>query len=161
LIYYKGAYVLQMLRGVTWDASQKNPDARFITMMRDFVSTYTGKNASTEDFRRVVEKHLGLPMDWFFNEWVYGTEIPHYDFSYQLKDEPGGKTILQMSIAQSGVSSQFFMEVPIDVVINGQPRRLGAVKLVGSTSFNSGIPLGFRPEKVMIDESRVLCTVRQ
>jgi aminopeptidase N len=162
LIYQKGAYVLQMLREMLWDPTQKTPDARFITMMRDFVSTHAAKNASTEDFRRVVEKHMGKPMDWFFNEWVYGTETPHYDFSYQLKDGPGGKTILQVSIAQSEVSSQFAVEVPVYVFVKGQPRRLGVLKTVGTTSFTTEIPLNFRPEKVTIDETRdILCTVRQ
>jgi hypothetical protein len=162
LIYQKGAYVLQMLREMMWDPSQKSLDAGFITMMRDFVSTYAGKNASTEDFRRVVEKHMGRPMDWFFNQWVYGTETPHYDFSYQLKDGPGGKTILQASIAQSEVSSQFAVDLPIYVFVKGQPRRLGVLRPVGTTSFTAEIPLNFRPEKVTIDEARdILCTVRQ
>jgi hypothetical protein len=162
LIYQKGAYVIQMLRQMMWDATEKSPDARFITMMRDFVSTFAGKNASTEDFRRVVEKHMGRPMDWFFNQWVYGTETPHYQFSYQLKEGGGGKTILLASIAQSGVSGQFTVDLPIYVTVKGQARRLGVLKPVGTTSFTVEIPLNFRPEKVTIDESRdILCTVRQ
>ena len=162
LIYDKGAYVLQMLREMLWDPTQKSPDARFIVMMRDFVSTYAGKNASTEDFRRVVEKHMGKPMDWFFNEWVYGAETPHYDFSYQLKDGPAGKTILQVSIAQSEVSSQFAVDLPLYVFVKGQPRRLGVLKAVGTTPFTTEVPLSFRPEKVTIDENRdILCTVKQ
>jgi aminopeptidase N len=66
-------------------------------MMRDFAATYASKNASTEDFRKMVEKHSGQPMDWFFNEWVYGREVPHYDFRYNLKDGgDGGGCTTQM-----------------------------------------------------------------
>ena len=152
LIYEKGAYVLEMLRAIMEDPRQKNPDAPFISMMRDFVSTYAAKNASTEDFRRIVEKHLGQSMEWFFDEWVYGTEIPHYELSYQLKPGDGGKTLLQATVTQSGVSDQFLMRVPIYIYVNGQPRRLGLVSVKGSNTTNGNIPLPFRPEKVTLDE---------
>ncbi len=162
LIYYKGAYVLEMLRSLMEDPRATNPDARFIAMMRDFVSTYAGKNASTEDFRRVVEKHAGEPMDWFFNEWVYGTEVPHYDFSYQLKDGGAGKTSLQFSITQSGVSDSFSMRVPFYVYVNGSPRRLGFLRVLGSSTLSDSISLPFRPDKVTLDETRsILCTMKQ
>ncbi|MGH9452384.1 MAG: M1 family aminopeptidase, partial [Terriglobia bacterium] len=83
LIYDKGAYVLEMLRMLMENSRSDQPDAAFISMMKDFVSTYAGKNASTEDFQSIVAKHMKDNMDWFFNEWVYGTEVPHYDFQYQ------------------------------------------------------------------------------
>jgi hypothetical protein len=97
LVYYKGAYVLEMLRALMEDPKLREPDQRFIEMMRDFAATYASKNASTEDFRKMVEKHSGQPMDWFFNEWVYGREVPHYDFRYNLKDGgDGGGCTTQM-----------------------------------------------------------------
>ena len=160
LVYFKGAYVLEMLRTMMYDLKQRDPDAHFIAMMRDFVSTYAGKNASTEDFRRVVEKHMGEPMDWFFNQWVYGTEIPSFDFNYQLREE-GGKTILSVTLTQSGVSDHFQSRVPFYVYVNGQPRRLGLIKIQGSKTAKGDIPLGYRPEKVTLDERHsILCVER-
>ena len=162
LTYYKGAYVMEMLRTIMENARDKNPDARFINMMHDFVTTYTGKNASTEDFRRVVEKHMGEPMNWFFNAWVYGAETPVYDFKYQFKPGEGGKTLLQISLTQSGVSDAFEMRVPLYAYVNGQPRRLGLIRIQGQNTFTGELPLPFRPDKVTIDENRsILCTIRQ
>lgn len=144
-----------------YNVKQQNPDARFITMMHDFVAAYAGKNASTEDFRRVIDKHMGEPMEWFFNQWVYGTEIPSLDFSYQLRDAGGGKTILSAALTQSGVSSNFQSRVPIYVYVNGQPRCLGLVRVVGSSTAKGEIALGFKPEKVTIDETHsILCANR-
>jgi hypothetical protein len=160
LVYFKGAYVLEMLRTMMENPRDKAPDGRFINMMRDFVSTYAGKNASTEDFRRVVEKHMGEPMDWFFNQWVYGTEIPSFAFNYQLREE-GGKTILSGALTQSGVSSNFQSRVPFYVYVNGQPRRLGLITVRGSNTATGDIPLGFKPEKVTLDETHsILCVDR-
>ena len=57
----------------------------------------------------MVSNPINEPMDWFFNEWVYGTEIPEYDFKYSLNPGEGGKTVLKMSLTQSGVSDKFTM----------------------------------------------------
>ncbi|PYV03172.1 MAG: hypothetical protein DMG26_09955 [Acidobacteria bacterium] len=162
LRYFKGAYILEMLRTLMEDPRSQNPDARFIAMMRDFVTTYTAKNPSTEDFRRVVEKHFGEPMGWFFDEWVYGTETPHYDFSYDLKDGGQGKTILHVSLAQSEVSDSFAMKVPLYVQVDGTPRRLGMLSVKGSSTATADVPLPLRPEKVTADEYHsILCTMKQ
>ncbi len=162
LVYYKGAYVLEMLRALMEDPRLQEPDQRFIVMMRDFAATYASKTASTEDFRKIVEKHFGERMDWFFNEWVYGREVPHYDFHYNLKDGGGGKTILEYSLKQSEVSDQFAMRVPVYMHVNGQPRRLGFLAIQGPREGHGEVPLPLRPEKVTLDEFHsILCTVSQ
>ena len=79
-----------MLRMMMFDP-RGTGDAKFKKMMQDFISSHYNKDVSTEDFKRVVEKHM-LPqmdiekngkMDWFFNQWVYGTEMPSYKFNYK------------------------------------------------------------------------------
>jgi len=30
-------------------------------------------------------------LDWFFDEWVYGTQVPRYHFEYQLSPVEGAK----------------------------------------------------------------------
>ncbi len=70
-------------------------------------------------------------MDWFFNEWVYGTEIPSYRFEYQLA--PDGSAI-SGRIMQSGVSDNFKMLVPIYVDFGKGFTRIGAATLRGNTS---------------------------
>jgi len=38
-------------------------------MMRDFYETYQGKGGDDGGFQRLVERHAGIPMDWFFDQW--------------------------------------------------------------------------------------------
>ena len=162
LVYEKGAYTLEMLRVLLEDPTLREPDQKFIETMRDFVTTYASRNASTEDFRKIVESHIKEPMDWFFNEWVYGREIPHYDFHYNLRDAGGGKTVLEFSAKQSEVSDQFTMRVPVYVHVNGQPHRLGSINFHGTREIQGQVPLPLRPEKVTLDEFHsILCTVSQ
>lgn len=141
LVYPKGAYILHMIRMMMW--TPKDGDARFMDTMRDFVSTYRLRPATTEDFKTMVEKHMSAGMnldgnsrmDWFFNEYVYGTELPAYHFESQIAPDGDG-TALHLKLTQSGVSSSFKMPVPIYLELaDGQVMRLGAISMVGSSSF--------------------------
>ena len=139
LVYPKGAYILHMLRMMFY--STRNGDRPFQEMMKDFVQTYYNQNVSTEDFKRIVEKHMTNEMDldgnqrldWFFNEWVYGTEIPSYRFEYQLNDD--GKT-LSGKLTQSGVSDHFKMLIPLYLDFGNGWIKIGAAHLTGNTSLN-------------------------
>jgi hypothetical protein len=137
LIYPKGAYILHMLRMLMYEQS-KGGDARFQAMMKDFVQTHFNKPVSTEAFKLVVEKHMTKEMnvdnsgkmDWFFNQWVYGTQVPAYRFEYKVA--PDG--MLTGKITQSGVSDDFIMIVPI-YLDNGKGwAKLGTARLVGNSS---------------------------
>jgi hypothetical protein len=112
VVYKKGAWVLHMLRNLLLDLSTMNEDA-FKAMMQDFYQTYRGKSASTEDFQRVVERHVGQPMDWFFRQWVYGTAIPTYTLSWYSESRPDGKYTLRVRVRQEDVPDDFTMHVPL------------------------------------------------
>ena len=112
LVYPKGAYILHMIRMMMW--TPKDGDARFKAMMHDFVKTYTLQAATTEDFKAIVEKHM-LPgmdlegthtMDWFFREYVYGTDLPAYHFESDFAPSGDGWKV-HFKLVQSGVDAKF------------------------------------------------------
>lgn len=160
LVYPKGAYILHMLRMVMYDSRSKgDPEARFKAMMQDFVKSYYNKDVSTEDFKRIVDKHTTPEanldengrMDWFFNQWVYGTDVPAYKFDYQVGNS-GGKSVLSGRITQSGVSDDFKMLVPVWVSYDGKGWvRLGSATIIGNSHVDlPNIPLPKEPKKVAI-----------
>lgn len=136
LVYPKGAYILQMLRMMMVD--RKDGDKAFMAMMQDFIKSHYNQDVSTEDFKQIVEKHMtkqmdldgNRRMDWFFNEWVYGTEMPSYKFEYQLN---GGNS-LSARVTQSGVSDNFKMLVPVYVDFGKGWVRIGAATIIGNSS---------------------------
>ncbi|HVS80906.1 MAG TPA: hypothetical protein VHE60_04165 [Pyrinomonadaceae bacterium] len=78
-------------------------------------------------------------MDWFFNEWVYGTEMPSYRFDYQLSD---GGTTLTGKITQSSVSDKFKMLVPVYIDSGKGWVKIGAAMMTGNTSVDlNGVKL--------------------
>ena len=68
-------------------------------------------------------------MDWFFNEWVYGTEMPSYRFEYQLD---GGN--ISAHITQSSVSDNFKMLVPVYIDFGKGWVRIGSATINGNSS---------------------------
>jgi Peptidase family M1 domain len=158
VIYRKGGYVLHMLRMMMLD--NKDGDKPFIDMMHDFVSTYMNKNASTEAFQRIVNKHMTPAMnlagtgkmDWFFYEWLYATSVPRYKIDFTLTDVEDGKCLLKATVTQSEVTPNFVMPVPIYADFDGHVARLGAVPMIGnSTSKELQIKLPKRPKHVMLN----------
>jgi hypothetical protein len=154
LIYPKGAYILHMVRMMMWD--RKDGDQRFKQTMQDFVATYAGRAATTEDFKTMVEKHMtpamdlegNHKMDWFFNEYVYGTALPSYKFDPSFETAPNGDVVLAFTLTQSGVDANFRMLVPIYLEwSNGQVTRLGSARPIGNMTVDQKIPLAGLKEK--------------
>ena len=152
-IYPKGAYILHMIRMMMYD--QHTGDAKLQAMMKDFVQTHFNKDISTEDFKRIVEKHMtpamnidgNGKMDWFFNEYVYGTEMPSYRFDYKINSDNS----LTGKITQSGVSNDFAMRVPLYADFGKGWVRLGAATLVGNSSVDiTNMKLPSAPKKAAI-----------
>ena len=154
LIYPKGAYILHMLRMMMYKQGQGG-DAAFQTMMKDFVQTHYNQDVSTEDFKRSVEKHMTKEMDidkngkmdWFFDEFVYGTEVPAYKFEYTVSKEG----VLNAKITQSGVSDKFVMLVPIYVDMGKGWAKLGSAQMAGNvTTEIKDLKLGAVPKRMAV-----------
>ncbi len=148
LIYPKGAYVLHMIRMMMHD--NRTGDQRFKELMHDFVKTYSGKAATTEDFKAMVEKHMtrdmdlegNQKMDWFFNEYVFGTQLPSYKFESSFDTGADGDVVLNMKMTQSNVDEHFRMTVPIYLELaDGNMFFLGRARLTGNNSIEQKVPL--------------------
>ena len=155
--YPKGAYVLQMLRSIMYSAQDQ--DKPFIAMMHDFVESHHDKMASTESFKAITEKHMSKIMDlagngkldWFFNEWVYGTQVPRYHFEYQVLPAEGGKFKLHMTITQSEVDDRFMMLVPVFADFGKGMTRIGQLGIAGNSTRSADVLLPTAPKKVALN----------
>jgi aminopeptidase N len=148
LIYPKGAYILHMVRMMMHD--NRSGDQHFKETMQDFVKTYMNKAATTEDFKAMVEKHMtremdlegNQKMDWFFNEYVYGTALPAYKFESSFDTGADGDVVLNLKLTQSNVDEKFRMAVPLYLELaDGSMFFLGRARLAGNTSIEQKIPL--------------------
>jgi len=148
LIYPKGAYILHMIRMMMWD--RQAGDQNFKAMMQDFVKTYAGRAATTEDFKAMAEKHQtremvalgGGKMDWFFDEYVYGTALPAYNVDFSFDKDSSGDALLNFKLTQSKVDENFRMLVPLYIeMADGRTVFLGRARLIGNTTLEQKVPL--------------------
>jgi hypothetical protein len=166
LIYGKGTWVMHMLREMLRDATAKDPDARFRELLRAVLAEHQFRPLSTADFQHAVEQHM-IPamdlegthrMDWFFDQWVRGTDLPHYTVKFEVKPH-GNAFVVSGKLEQLGTEDTFTAAVPLYAMrIGGKPERLGVVVTTGAVTrfhFESRI----RPMRIVIDPNlTLLCT---
>ena len=155
--------MLHMLRMQIWDSRNADPDHLFKDMMQDYCKTFENKPASTEDFKAIVEKHMtkGMDldgnhkMDWFFDEYVYGTQLPRYSMDASFDWGADGDVVLSMRLTQSDVDAKFRMLVPIYLEMDdGKLFALGRAHLVGSSTVEDKVPikgLKTKPKRALVN----------
>lgn len=159
IIYRKGAWVLHMLRNMLIDLQTMNED-KFKNLMRDFYKSYYGKKASTEDFKKVVDRHFGKNMDWFFNQWVYGTSIPSYTFSYTQKEISDGSYKVIFKIDQKNVEPGFKMFIPVLIELKDEQVTRFRIEVKDETTIIELPPLPAKVKKIIFNDlNSVLCSV--
>jgi hypothetical protein len=77
VVYNKGAAVLHMLRRLIGD------DAFFAGLRRFYVEQKFQK-ADTEALRRTFEAESGRALGRFFDQWIYGIDLPRVRFSREI-----------------------------------------------------------------------------
>ena len=148
ITYEKGAWILHMLRNLMLDIHTMKED-RFQAMMRDYYMSHRGQRVTTLDFQRTVEKHMGQPMDWFFDEWVYGTAVPTYTFSWKNEPDSLGNPAVRLRVRQSDVPAGFGMYVPV-LIKFGQGEALIRM-LVRDQTTEAVVRLPVAPTEVMLN----------
>ena len=116
IVYEKGAFILHMLRMLLLDL-ETGSDERFRQLMRGFAQAHHGGVASTQSFEEAVTAAFGEPMDWFFDQWVYGVDVPTYrpDLEVSPLRDSAAPFVLHGRIRQENVPRGFQMAVPLRV----------------------------------------------
>jgi aminopeptidase N len=105
LVYQKGGWVLHMLRGVI------GTDA-FWTGIRQYYREYRDTNASTADFRRVMESVSKQDLSWFFSEWLTRPTSPSFDGGWRY-DAAKKQVVVDLAQTQPGDPYRMPFEIGI------------------------------------------------
>ncbi len=158
-VYFKGAYILQMIRMMMFDHKGGTEDERFKAMMTDFIKSHETQDISTEDLKKITEKYItpqmnvtkNGKMDWFFDQWVYGTEIPEFKLTYETSTS-NGKAVFNGKLTQSGVSDGFASVVPLYMDFGQGWKYVGRITIIGNNTMDlSNIKLPSAPRRVSVD----------
>lgn len=110
--YEKGGGILHMLRTYLGD------DA-FFAGISDFLKTHEYKNAEAQQLRLSFEKASGKDLNWFFNQWFYGSGNPRLTYSHTF--EPVKKQV-EVVVNQTQ-EEPFEFPLAIDIYHQGKPTR--------------------------------------
>lgn len=158
IIYKKGAWVFHMLRMMLINVKNLGNETRFTNMMRDFYDTYRGKKVCTRDFQKIVEKHAGMDMDWFFRQWIDEVDIPKYTFSYETEQTKDGRFLIRAKVKQENVSDNFRMPILFNIDFGDKGTFTTRKFVEGSESDIILLKAPFKPSKVIFNYlESVLC----
>jgi aminopeptidase N len=114
LVYQKGGWALHMLR------AQVGTDT-FSNGIRDYYRRYRDTNASTEEFRRVMEEASGQNLSWFFNQWLSRAGSPEVNGTWQY-DDGTHEVIIELAQLQPGDPYRLSIDVGISLPGSAQLR---------------------------------------
>jgi aminopeptidase N len=163
--YGKGSWVIHMLREMLADPDATDPDLRFRELLKTILSEHHFAPLSTAEFQQAIEKRMTPAMDlegthsmdWFFDEWVRSTGIPHYSVEFQVK--PHDQAFLVAGkLVQSGVDEVFTAPIPLYAgKPGGKLEKLGVV-VTNGTETRFRFVAKSHPAKILIDPRKtVLC----
>jgi len=113
-VYSKGAAVLHMLRHVLGDSV-------FFKSMYAYANEPSLKygTAATQDFRSICERTSGEDLGYFFNEWIYGENYPHYIYTWRVSDSAGTQWLTLTINQTTGTLNPAFFKMPVDIRLKG------------------------------------------
>ncbi|PWT94992.1 MAG: peptidase M1 [Bacteroidetes bacterium] len=143
LTYYKGMYLLRMLR-------LRLGDSLFFQGLRNYHTDprLAYNFALTEDLQKHLEAVSGQKLDEFFKDWFYGQGYPSYQLQWISLGNGWIKTSMSQTTSHPSVD---FFENPVPVVFkNGAEEKTITIDHIKNNQINY-INLGFNPDTALID----------
>jgi hypothetical protein len=161
IIYKKAALVVHMLRNLLIDLKTMKEDT-FVSMMKEFYGANRGSSVCTQDLRQLTEKYTNIDMGWFFDQWVFRSDLPTYEFSYDVEKDDGGTFTARCTVITTGVSEDFQMYVPLEIEIDEGSRAYIRI-YINRPNYEFSLPgLPQKPRKLRLNPfESVLARVKQ
>ena len=138
--YQKGSWVLHMLRGILGDEF-------FWQGIKNYYSKFKDLNATTEQFRIIMEEVSGVDLSKFFKQWLYRPGSLKLNGNWKFNNQ---KKEINLTIGQiqNGVD---LIEMPIEIgVYFENSKTIEKIYLKEKTStFN--IKVDKKPNKIILD----------
>jgi aminopeptidase N len=111
--YAKGGAILNMLRNYVGDSA-------FFKSINLYLTSNKFKSAEAANLRLAFEEVTGRDLNWFWNQWYYGSGHPTLDITYSYDGE---KKIASVFVTQTQPGRTFKLPFAIDVYEGSQKKR--------------------------------------
>jgi hypothetical protein len=110
----KGVWLLHMLRFLMYDL-ETGTEGSFLRFLQDLAFTCNNRQFTNKGVIDLAEKQYGQPLDWFFQQWMYGRSFPEYQVEYKFVRQDN-EYFVRAKVETKGVDSDFFTPVAMRVV---------------------------------------------
>jgi aminopeptidase N len=143
--YNKGGRILHMLHTYLGDSA-------FFKGLNVYLNTNKFKTGEAHQLRLAFEEVSGLDLNWFFNQWYFGSGNPKVEISYLYNDTAGKASVI---VKQTQEGEQIFrLPIAIDLY-NGKTKVRQQVWIEHKTdTFNFSYKK--RPDLINVDAEKVI-----
>jgi aminopeptidase N len=142
--YSKGGCILNMLRNNIGDNA-------FFKSLNLFLTTNKFRAVEAQELRLAFEEVTGQDLNWFWNEWFYGSGHPKLDISYDYDQASGTARVF---VRQTQPDKVFKLPVAIDLYQGGSKKRYNTWLENQSDTFT--FHTDSRPDLVNFDGDKIL-----
>ena len=123
--YQKGSWILHMLRGMIGTDT-------FWKGIKTYYKEFQDLNATTDDFKRVMEEVSGRDLTTFFEQWLYkpGTLSLKGNWKY---DKRKGEVTIDMNQVQTD-GSVFEMPLEIEIDFGNNKKQIAVIQIKGKSN---------------------------
>lgn len=143
--YEKGGRILHMLRNYVGD------DA-FFKSLNTYLTRYQFQNAEASQLRLIFEEITGKDLNWFWNQWYYGSGHPKLDIVYGYNEKEKKATVV---VTQKQADEKLFkLPVAIDIYNGGSKQRFNI--WVENKSDTFSFPSATKPDLINFDGDKII-----
>jgi aminopeptidase N len=142
--YMKGGRILNMLRNYVGDSA-------FYKSLNLFLTTYKFKAAEAQELRLAFEEVTGQDLNWYWNQWYYGSGHPKLDISYDYDQVAGTARVIVNQTQQEKI---FKVPLAIDVYQGGGKKRYNVWLDHKVDTF--AFTVDTRPDLINVDGDKIL-----
>ena len=140
IVFYKGSMVFRMLRETI---GRDN----FDRLLRSYLETFRGKNASVDDFEKLTAKVTNENLRYFFAQWVEGTGVPEFTVDYQIIRTRAGKFRTRGTVKQNLEA----LRMPVELLLRAEGDNQQTTVRVEGRSEDFDFESNGQPIEVIVD----------
>ena len=139
LVTDKGGMILEMLGWVIGEEA-------YDKTMRTFVSQYSGKSVTVDDFRKIAEQASGQQLNWFFTQWLDSTGAPEFKNKYTVyRTQKGFRVVGEIS------QDMDLFRMPVELRVDTDGKTVTQKVEVEGTNSAYAIETFGKPRRISID----------
>jgi aminopeptidase N len=146
--YMKGGRILNMLRYYVGNEA-------FYKSLNLFLTRYKFQAVEAQELRLVFEEVTGQDLNWFWNQWFYGSGHPKLDISYNYDPTAHSAKVF---VKQTQSDKIFKLPVAIDLYQGGAKKRYQVWLENKADTF--AFPSPAKPDLINVDGDKILLCLK-